>query len=408
MLTKQVRRGTHRGATLEASLERARRVCKPLGITRVANVTGLDCVGIPVVTVCRPNARSLAVSQGKGLCLAAAEVSGLMESIELYHAETIQRPLLLASWNEVRFSRHAADITRLPRVVASNFHPDRPMLWLEGKEATSEAPVLVPFELVHANFMLPLPTGSGAFVMSSNGLASGNDMPEAILHALCEVIERDAVALFRCHAPSRQRALMLDLKTIDDLDCLELVRKFDQAGIAVGLWDITSDIGVPAFRCVVQERDAGALRQVGPVRGMGCHPAREVAMLRALTEAAQGRLTLISGTRDDIGREQHADVRSVERLKLGQEWLSLRGQHDLASVPTARHDTTAEDLAWLLSRLQQVGLEQVITLDLTRREFGISVVRVLVPGLEPHHQDVDCIVGARARHALAEREKCLA
>ena len=61
-----------------------------MGITRIANVTGLDRIGIPVVMVCRPNARSIAVSQGKGLDMDAAIVSGLMESAELYHAEQIE------------------------------------------------------------------------------------------------------------------------------------------------------------------------------------------------------------------------------------------------------------------------------------------------------------------------------
>lgn len=61
-----------------------------MGITRVADVTGLDRIGIPVVMVCRPNARSLAVSQGKGIDIEAATVSGLMESVELYHAEHIE------------------------------------------------------------------------------------------------------------------------------------------------------------------------------------------------------------------------------------------------------------------------------------------------------------------------------
>ena len=64
-----------------------------MGITRIANITGLDRLGIPVVMVCRPNSRSIAVSQGKGLTLDAAKASGLMESVETFHAESITRPL---------------------------------------------------------------------------------------------------------------------------------------------------------------------------------------------------------------------------------------------------------------------------------------------------------------------------
>jgi YcaO-like protein with predicted kinase domain len=94
---KAFRAGTHRTVPPEETLRRGWRLAPIMGITRIANVTGLDTVGVPVVMVCRPNARSLAVSQGKGLDLPAAKASGLMESIEVYHAETITLPLRLGS-----------------------------------------------------------------------------------------------------------------------------------------------------------------------------------------------------------------------------------------------------------------------------------------------------------------------
>ena len=75
---KTFRRGTHRLLTPEETLLRVRPFMPVMGITRIANITGLDAIGIPVVMVCRPNARALAVSQGNGLTLAAAQASGLM------------------------------------------------------------------------------------------------------------------------------------------------------------------------------------------------------------------------------------------------------------------------------------------------------------------------------------------
>lgn len=64
------------------TVARVRRFMPAFGITRIANVTGLDTIGIPVVMVCRPNSRSISVSQGKGPDLDAARASGLMESVE--------------------------------------------------------------------------------------------------------------------------------------------------------------------------------------------------------------------------------------------------------------------------------------------------------------------------------------
>ena len=88
-----------------------------MGITRIANVTGLDRIGIPVVMVCRPNSRSIAVSQGKGVTLDAAKASGLMESIEAWHAERIELPLKLAGSSDLSVNHRLIDIERLPDIL---------------------------------------------------------------------------------------------------------------------------------------------------------------------------------------------------------------------------------------------------------------------------------------------------
>src|ERR1051326_6617161 len=116
---KVLRRGTHRSASLNDTIKRVLPLAPVMGITRVANVTGLDKVGIPVVMVSRPNSRSVTVSQGKGIDLASAKASGLMEAAELYHAETATLPLRLASYEELRFKHKVVEIEDLPWVAGS-------------------------------------------------------------------------------------------------------------------------------------------------------------------------------------------------------------------------------------------------------------------------------------------------
>src|SRR4051812_19172250 len=98
---KAFRQETHRTTSPTETVARMKTWMGLMGITRIANLTGLDRIGIPVVAVYRPNARSVAVSQGKGVTLAAAQASGLMESIEAYHAENLNLPLRLASYREM-------------------------------------------------------------------------------------------------------------------------------------------------------------------------------------------------------------------------------------------------------------------------------------------------------------------
>src|SRR5918994_4946982 len=111
------RRGTHRMVEPRSTFERVPPMRVRMGITRVANVTGLDRIGLPVVMVCRPNSRSIAVSQGKGLDLDAARASGLMESVETYHAERIDLPLKLASLQSLQERHPTVDVDALPRVT---------------------------------------------------------------------------------------------------------------------------------------------------------------------------------------------------------------------------------------------------------------------------------------------------
>jgi ribosomal protein S12 methylthiotransferase accessory factor len=81
--------GAHRTATPKETLEKIRPYFQSIGLTRIANITGLDCIGIPVTIAIRPNSYSIVTSSGKGTTLEAALVSAAMESLELYCAENV-------------------------------------------------------------------------------------------------------------------------------------------------------------------------------------------------------------------------------------------------------------------------------------------------------------------------------
>jgi len=398
---KTYRQGTHRTASPAETLERARPFLRRLGITRIANVTGLDRIDIPVVMVCRPNARSIAVSQGKGLTLEAAKASGLMEAIETHHAEHMTLPLVLGSQAELRSDRPLVDVDELPSVVDSLYHRDLPMLWVEGEDLTESTPLWLPYELVHANYTLPFPTGSGCFLASTNGLASGNHRLEAIVHGICEVIERDSTTLWNLKDKEARRATGLDLESVDDTACRDTLERFTLADIDVKVWETTSDVGVASFYClIVDRRDS----QAHTADGAGCHPARDVALLRALTEAAQIRMTYITGSREDIPSREYA--LSVKQKKL-QDCLTLVDWHapmrDFGLIPSFESEVLGDDIAEILRRLQVVGIRRVLAVDLTKLDIGLPVVRVVIPGLEGPDEHPGYVPSARARAVLEGR-----
>ncbi len=391
---------TPRSQSFASTVERVRRLAPVMGITRVANVTGLDTIGIPVVMVCRPNSRSVSVSQGKGADLLSALASGLMEAAELYHAETITLPLRLATYEEIRFEHEVVAPTSLPRTLESRFHPHLRLLWIEGHDLLHGETVLIPFEIVHTNYTIPPPDGYGCFNATSNGLASGNHLLEATSHALCEVVERDAATLWKVRGERRLEKGRLDLTSVDDFSCQRLLEKFDNANILVAVWDITTDIGLPVFACYLMSREASEPWPFAIVgSGFGCHPSRAVALTRALTEAAQFRLTVIAGSRDDFGREMYEPCQDRPLMKAIEavKWSAPR-QH-FRDVANWERASLEADLKLELECIKNAGLERVIVVDLAKKGLDLPVVRVIVPGLEsmlvPHH-----VPGPRAQAIL--------
>jgi ribosomal protein S12 methylthiotransferase accessory factor len=393
---KVYRRGTHRTVDPTATLARAQPHLAAIGITRIANVTGLDRIGVPVVMVCRPNARSLAVSQGKGLTLEAAKASGVMEAIELDHAERIELPLKLGSERDLARIHGLVDLDALPRLAGSRFDGDLPILWIEGQDLLGDdAPTWLPYELVHTRYTLPRPSGSGCFPASSNGLASGNHVLEAINHGIAEVVERDSIALWNHLDQAGRVRTRIDLGTIDDGDCALVLDRLERAGFAVAAWDTTTDVGIAAFYCLITDRrhenaHSGA--------GAGAHPSRAVALLRALTEAIQVRTTYITGARDDLRPDEFTPPALAQKLGRARALMGEGGaRRDFRAVPSYESPTCADDLAWMLERLRAVGIEQVVAVDLTRPGIGLPVVRVVIPGLEGPDDHDRYVPGARVR-----------
>ncbi len=366
-----------------------------MGITRIANVTGLDRIGIPVVMVCRPNSRSIAVSQGKGVTLDAAKASGLMESIESWHAERIELPLKLAGRNDLSVNHRLIDIDRLPEMRGSHYQDALPILWIEGTNLIDGNATWLPYEMVHTLYTHPAPTGSGCFAQSSNGLASGNHLLEAISHAICEIVERDATSLWQHRDQAGRDATRIDLDSIDDVICLDLIARIRAAHLSVTVWNTTSDTGIPCFDCMVlDERRTTA----HPGLGSGCHPSKSIALTRALVEAVQVRTTYIAGSRDDLTHAEFTHDMIVDKNRVFRRMIGENaGAVDYGEIGDRNFSTFQEDVDWILARLRAVGIDEVICVDLSKAAFQIPVVRAVIAGLEGPHDEDDYVPGPRAR-----------
>jgi ribosomal protein S12 methylthiotransferase accessory factor len=285
--------GTHRVRSPTATWAAIEPVLGRYGITRLADVTGLDVLGIPVVMSLRPLGQTLSVAQGKGLTPLLARVSAAMEAIELWYAE---RRCPAPDFVGVPAGRLRLpyEFDGLQRQSGCLVTSGTPLDWLTGVSLVTGDPVPVPRDCVELSRVPDGRWWAPRIKPSGNGLASGNSYGEATAHALYELLERDAIAAVSSVPADRRTVLALG--SVVDRDCVELLERIDAAGVWVEVVVVGNQYRLPCFVAYLWNQTYALLGN-----GSGAHRDPAVALARALTEAAQSRLTAISGSREDLG-----------------------------------------------------------------------------------------------------------
>jgi ribosomal protein S12 methylthiotransferase accessory factor len=376
-------------------------VAQLLGVTRLADITGLDRVGIPVYSSVVPDSNDLlSVYNGKGSRPQDAQAGALMEAIERQTALRTRLPFVESSFSELRKTRCVLDPKSVNQKLAPTYSEDRVYSWTEGLDIVSGQPCWVPSKL--AGYMWhDMPHPPCFELTDTNGLASGNFREEAICHALCELAERDAwteVEIGAHHLPRQRRSFALGSKAKDgpddlemfpcmDIDSDELLRKFWQADLFPVVRDITSSMGIPSFFASAADESIAGYPMAHS--GLGTHPNANIALRRALSELAQSRCVDIQAVREDIvapGAPAHCFTLHTRRISIihHDSWCFGRSKktRKLSEVDSHNFETIEEDLEFLLGCYAACGLNQIIVVDFTPNITTHSVVRVIVPGIE--------------------------
>ena len=360
MLTEEVKRKSP-----EDTLRDVKPYFEEVGITRVADITGMDRIGIPVFAVIRPDSKSLAVDSGKGITKAQAKCSAVMEGIERW----AQDECLLNSTDP-----HGTVAYRFPMVRGSVLDKDfSHHKWLQASYYASQESVYIPYYCVK-NYEKRLPLYEMCWQSGTNGLAAGNTLTEAILAGLYEIIERDAVTIWMSKGAGRR----VDPKTIEDDTIRALLGLCDSTGVEACISNVTSDIGIPAYICIMVDERA----EIGAYKGYGCNLDSGLAIQRAICEAAQSRAVFLSGARDDMRWHQHLyESQNVSNKQRLYE-LDIEKLHPYASqTPTPLLDKDEDKISHIEERLVLCGCGKVIVAEIMDRPKA-HVVKVLSEGLE--------------------------
>lgn len=373
---------THRVCPPEETFERLRPLRELAGITRLADITHLDCLGIPTYMAVRPlvdhYTENISVYNGKGLTKIQAKVSALMEAVERYGGERHGRPVLLADRSEIEKYGPSVDPASLILPQGQTLEPWERLDWVCGTDLLSGETVFVPAAAVFCPYR---PDNGARFIpcfSNTNGLASGNTLGEALSQALAEVIERDAESM----AEISGEATTIDLKTFDSPLIQELIEKFEKAGINLLVKETSSEFGAPSF--FAASDDPNTENPILLCRGSGTHLNAEIAVIRAVTETAQSRCTIISGSREDLTEEEDKKNENYHELRRRMAyWFEatppLKSFRDIRSVQNMNF---CDDLETMLRPFKKAPFGRVIAVDLTPPSVGVPVVRVIVPGLE--------------------------
>ena len=378
-------KGTHRVIAPKRTIEINEDKLKTAGITRIADITDLDRIGLPIYTAIRPTAEEGGVSiyGGKGITKDHAKASAMMEGFERYSAERQDSDeSIISNLNDIDNNIDPKSLN-LPKDLERVDINDWNLEWSIAHDIISENDYYIPTNAVYHPYN-PKDNAKTLFKSNTNGLASGNILEEAILHGMFEVIERDAWSIFEL---THKNYSQIDLDSIESDVINEIIEKFESEGIKIKLMDFTADINIPTIAASADDtvtKDAGLL-----TLGMGTHLDPEVAILRALTEVAQSRATQINGAREDTVRADFAREAGYERMKRINRYYFKQEdeQISLSDIENKSTHSITEDIEIVKNELMANDIEKILYVDLTRPEIDVSVVRVIIPEMEMYAID---------------------
>ena len=398
-------------------------LCKKIGVTRISDITYMDKLYIPNYSAILPGTEdSIWVYSGKGPTKAHAKASALMEAIERYSSlsSNYSQGFIQGSYSQLSKSYdkvlHPGEV--IEPVNGAYNDKDSIIEHLRGFDLLNNEQVLVPAQLALSRYCAKYPAINAFPYSHTNGLASGNVLEEAICHALCEVIERDAVSIADLCASFIPYSILENIRNslknggypisqipedefvddpniFPDVDFSEvagefesikfLVKRFSDAGIRLLVKDITQkDIGIPTF--VASSIEWISHNYGYFAKGYGTNPDARIALTRAITEVSQTRAVNIQGARDDLKKMEYNENDEIYKRK----WQFMPALTRKNSTPSIRFSNIKtylnkdilDDIKLIINRLKKARLKRAIIVDLTNPGVRVPVVRAIVPGLE--------------------------
>ncbi|WP_448384147.1 YcaO-like family protein [Desulfosoma sp.] len=324
---------------------------------------------IPVyISLCGPDAAALTGTQkqmGKGATPAQAEASALMELMERFsffsfmHAQRFFKAPLGALDGAATppegllKSVHDAE-TPVARV--QTFLEQCPMRWVPGRNLTRDCDQWVPIDWFY-------------LINEYNGPAAGNTLEEAVLQALCEVVERHVGSVI---SYERRITPAVDLESVRDEAARELIGKFQRCGIRLFVRDFSLDTGIPTVGVLAYDPQTFPHKsEIVFTAGTTSHP--EKSLCRALTEVAQLAGDFENRTTYKPTLPKYGSLQEAAYLTAADRTVPI------GALPDVSDDNLRVEIHRAVEALSRLDLD-VLAVNVTHEDLGIPSVYVIVPG----------------------------
>ncbi len=357
--------------TPEATIRRVRQRLAGLSLSILAETMRIDSgrLDIPVfISLLGADARRVVPTQkqmGKGATPVQSEASALMELVERFSFFTFIETGPKRYTTARELGDHALPFSYLARslfdaspdaAAAAGLYQDWPLYFVPATNLSTGAPVYLPLHWFY-------------LIEEYNGPAAGNGVEEAVLQALCEVVERHVGTVI---SHERRPTPAIDPDSVTDPAARELLEKFSNNGIKVYLRDFSLDTGIPTVAALAY--DPGTFPESSEIvfaAGTTTDPAK--SLIRALTEVAQ-----LAG---DFHRRTsyRPTLPKYESLEDAAYLMADGPSVALDSLPNLAHDNLKVEIHNCLDALGRLNLP-VLAVDVTHPQIGIPAVYVLIPG----------------------------
>lgn len=341
--------------------------------------------GKDAVALCKTNKQ-----MGKGATPEQAEASATMELAERFSFFSfLNNPANFIVESHKNIRQDALSFDMIAKSVhdqtddldkAKEIFDNLKLKWTWGFNLTQDKPVLVPFDWFYA-------------INEFNGTSAGNCVEEALCQGICEIVERHVSSVI---SRNKLTPPLINPKCATDPMVVEMLAKYDRAGIKLYISDFTLDMGIPTLGVLAYDPVTFPGKSE-IVWTAGTTPSPEKALSRALSETAQ-----LAGDFNSGSNYVASGLPKFSSIKQAELITNASFSRQLQSLPDISHNNIRVEVERCIAALSEKSLE-IIAVDTSHPLLGLPAFYTMAPGAHFRERAQNTSVGMFSTKLIAEQ-----